>query len=157
MKEYLKRGAVSFAISSFVGLIVNLIIDLIVNACSEEKGFISMSPEFRDLFPTPAAAAYVNIILYGLIGATFAFMTFIFDIERLGFLVQSILYFLLTGIILTGITILLWQLHRYPRALIPTITGYGMTYLIMGTMQYRELKEDIRKINDTLVLNREEG
>ncbi len=149
VKEILKRGAVSFAISAMAGLTVNLIIDVIVNAAGRD-GFISVSPETRALFPTPAIAAYVNVLLYGLIGATFATMTFIFEIERLGFVIQSILYFLMTSAVLVVITAFIWQLHRYPQALIPTIAGYAVTFLIMGVNQYRTLKRDVRDINREL-------
>ncbi len=149
VKEILKRGAISFSISAMAGLIVNLTIDVIVNAAGKE-GFISVSPDTRALFPTPAIAAYVNVLLYGLIGATFATMTFIFEIDRLGFILQGILYFLTTGTVLTVITTFIWQLHRYPQALIPTIAGYAVTYLIMGINQYRTLKRDISDINREL-------
>ena len=150
MKEYLKRAAVSFAISSFVGLMVNLVIDVIVNAVGT-SGFTAISPATRALFPTTEIAAYTNVLLYGLIGATFAGMTFLFDIDRLGFVVQSILYFITTAIVLVVITILLWQLHKHPKALIPTIAGYAMTYIIMGIVEYRELKRNVRMINEELL------
>ena len=149
MKEILKRGAISFSISATIGLVVNLIIDIIVNAAGNED-FVSISPDTRALFATPAIAAYVNVLLYGLIGATFAMMTFIFDIDRLGFVIQNILYFLMTGVVLTVITVFVWKLHRYPQALIPTLTGYGVTFLIIGINQYRTLKKDIKDINREL-------
>ena len=145
----LKRGVVSFAISAMVGLIINLVIDVTVNAAGKE-GFISISPEAQSLFPTPAIAAYVNVLLYGTIGATFAMMTFLFEIDRLGFVIQSILYFITTSIVLVGITIVLWQLHKHPQALVPTIMGYAVTYFIMFTVEYRELKKNIREINQEL-------
>ncbi|MBR0146421.1 MAG: DUF3021 domain-containing protein [Eubacterium sp.] len=149
LKQTLKRGAVSFSISAIIGLLINLVIDLCVNAAGNE-GFMSMSPEARALFPTPAIAAYVNVLLYGAIGATFAMMTFLFEIDRLGFVIQSILYFVLTSLVLVGITILLWQLHRHPKALIPTLAGYAVTYFIMFTVEYKELKKNIREINREL-------
>ena len=77
IKELLKKGAISFAISSFVGAIINLIIDVVVNSMGVSD-FCSISPEFRALFPTTVIAAYFNILLYGIIGATFAMMTFIY-------------------------------------------------------------------------------
>ena len=149
LKTTLKRGAVSFSISAIIGLLINLIVDICVNAAGND-GFMSMSPEARALFPTPVIAAYVNVLLYGAIGATFAMMTFLFEIDRLGFVIQSILYFLLTSIVLVGITILLWQLHKHPQALVPTIAGYAVTYFIMFTVEYKELKKNIREINEEL-------
>ena len=149
MKEYLKRGLLSFSLSAFSGLIVNLIIDAIVNAPGDPP-FYSMSPDFRDLFPTPAIAAYVNILLYGVIGFAFAAMTFLFDLKKLGLLIQWLLYFLSTSIVCVGITTLLWQLHKYPRAFFMTIGGYGITYVIIAINQYRTLKKEVREINESL-------
>ena len=150
LKDTLKKGLISFAISSFSGLIVNLLIDLIVNAVGGPEDFCSISPEFRALFPTTTIAAYVNLLLYGLIGATFAMMTFIYSLERIGFIVQSIIYFLVTGTVCVLITTILWQLQRYPQALILTLTGYGASHILMITIQYRRLKKDILEINSEL-------
>ena len=149
MRTVLERGGISFAISSFAGTLINFIIDLIGNACGI-SGFISISPDFRCLFPTPVMAAYVNIFLYGLIGATFAVMTVIFECNRIGFLIQGLIYFLVTAIVSVGITILFWQLHHHPAALICTLLGYGATYVIMGFVQYRRLKQDVQYINEEL-------
>ena len=55
MKETLKKGFISFAISAICGLIVNLVIDIVVNACGV-KGFVSMSDQYVAMFPTTAMA-----------------------------------------------------------------------------------------------------
>ncbi|MBO6165754.1 MAG: DUF3021 domain-containing protein [Eubacterium sp.] len=149
MKEILKRGFIGFAMSALIGTAVNLIIDIIANAVGAEN-FISMSPEFRSLFPTPVIAAYVNVFLYGIIGATFSVMSFIYDVNKLGVVLQNIIYFLVTAPVAVGIAILIWQLHHYPEAIISTIAGYGLCYLIIGILQYRKLKDDIRQINEEL-------
>ena len=147
MKEVLKRGFTSFALSSFAGLIVNLIIDLIMNARGM-TGFSSMSPDYVALFPSVTIAAYVNILLYGVIGATFALCAYIYEIEKIGFIIQSIIYFIITSSVCVGITILLWQLHKYPSAFISTLAGYLATHVIMMVIEYRKLKADIKVINE---------
>ena len=147
MKEVLKRGFTSFALSSFAGLIVNLIIDIIMNARGLEV-FSSMSPDYVALFPSVTIAAYVNILLYGVIGATFALSVYIYEIERIGFIIQSIIYFVITSSVCVGITILLWQLHKYPVAFISTLAGYLATHIIMMVIEYRKLKADIKVINE---------
>ena len=147
MKEVLKRGFTSFALSSFAGLIVNLIIDIIMNARGLE-GFSSMSPDYVALFPSVTIAAYVNVLLYGVIGATFALSTYIYEVERIGFIIQSIIYFIITSSVCVGITILLWQLHKYPAAFISTLAGYLATHIIMMVIEYRKLKADIKVINE---------
>ncbi len=154
MKELLRRTAVSFAISSLAGLLVNLVIDAVANQAGGD-GFIAMSPAFVAMFKTPVLAAYVNVLLYGAIGAVFAAMTMIFEARRIGVILQWILYFCVTSIVCMIITILLWQLHRYPVALVCTFLGYGVTYFIMGVIQYRKLKADIKTINETVILEKE--
>ena len=149
MKEYLKRGLLSFSLSSFSGLIVNLIIDAIANSAGDPP-FYSMSPDFRALFTTPAMAAYTNVLLYGVIGFAFAAMTFLFDLKKMGLLIQWLLYFLSTGAVCITITTLLWQLHRYPRAFFMTVGGYGITYIIIAISQYLNLKKDVKEINESL-------
>ncbi len=146
MKEVLKRSVFSFFISSFAGVTVNLIIDCILNA-SGEAGFISMSPDYVRLFPTPVIAAYVNVLLYGLIGFTFSVMTFIFSVERIGLLLQNIIYFVVTSAVCVSITMILWQLQKYPAAFICTLAGYAATHVIMFIIEYRNLKNDINEIN----------
>ena len=150
MKEALKRIVVSFAISAICGLIVNLVIDAVVNTAGSRTGFISMSPEFLKIFPTPVLAAYINILLYGVIGAVFSGMTLIFECRRIGYIVQSLIYFISTAVVWILITVLVWQLHRYPQALIATIAGYTVTYVIIGALTYRRLKRDISEINSVL-------
>ena len=146
MKTVLKRSATSFCISAFAGIIVNLIIDAVVNASGRE-GFISMSPDYVRLFPTPVIAAYVNVLLYGLIGFTFAAMTFIFSCERIGLLLQNIIYFAVTSAVCVSITMILWQLQKYPAASICTLAGYAGTHVIMFIVEYKNLKKDITDIN----------
>lgn len=151
MKECLRRTGVSFAISALAGLLVNLIIDVIANLAGQ-TGFAAMSPAFAAMFKTPVMAAYVNVLLYGAIGAVFAAMTIIFEARKIGVILQWIIYFLVTSALCTTITIFLWQLHRYPMALVCTIFGYGITYFIMGVVQYRRLKADIKTINEKVIL-----
>lgn len=149
-RTMLKNGLISFFISSFAGLLVNLIIDLTVNA-SGGRAFSSMSPEFVALFPTPVMAAYVNILLYGLIGFTFSTMSFIYSVEKMSLLLQSIIYFLVTASVCMAITTLLWQLQKYPAAFVSTLAGYAVTHVIMFVVNYKTLKKDIDEINQISV------
>ncbi len=150
MKEVLKRGMISFTISAFCGLAINLLIDVIVNL-NGVKGFVSMSYLYVKMFPTEAMAAYVNILLYGIIGFVFAAMTFIYDMERLGFLFQSIIYFIVTGGFSVAVTVFLWQLHHYPSAFIGTLIGYAVSHIIIFVVEYRALRKDVKEINELYI------
>ncbi|MBO6159198.1 MAG: DUF3021 family protein [Firmicutes bacterium] len=147
---------ISFTISAFCGLLINLLIDVIVNL-NGVKGFVSMSYLYVKIFPTEAMAAYVNILIYGMIGFVFAAMTFIYDMERLGFLFQSILYFVVTGGFSVAVTVFLWQLHHYPSAFIGTLTGYLMTHIIIFIVEYRTLRKDVKEINTLYIADAEKN
>lgn len=147
IKEYLNRIFISFSVSAFMGVLINLIIDAVANATGN-AGFISMSPQYVALFPTPVIAAYCNVLIYGIIGAVFSGATIIYEVERIGFVIQSLIYFLITASASMGITVVLWQLHRYPAAFISTMAGYLATHIIMITIEYRKVKADIKAINE---------
>lgn len=147
IKEYLTRIFISFSVSAFMGVLINLIIDAVANATGN-AGFISMSPQYVALFPTPVIAAYCNVLIYGIIGAVFSGATIIYEVERIGFVIQSLIYFLITASASMGITVVLWQLHRYPAAFISTMAGYLATHIIMITIEYRKVKADIKAINE---------
>lgn len=150
MKTILRRCIISFCLSSFSGLIVNLVIDAIVNAVNPGSGFVAISPDFVALFPTAVIAGYVNILLYGIIGTTFAAMTFIYEIRKIGILIQGLIYCLATSLVWIPITMLLWQLYKYPEALISTIIGYTFSYIVVSVISYKKLRNDISAINDLI-------
>ncbi|MCQ2496405.1 MAG: DUF3021 domain-containing protein [Lachnospiraceae bacterium] len=150
MKTILQRCGISFTISALSGLIVNLIIDVIMNTVNPGSSFVSMSPEFLALFPSPVIAGYVNILLYGIIGTAFAGMTVIYEVQRLGLLIQSLIYFLTTSLVWIPITMFLWQLYKYPQALISTVIGYFFSYVIVSIISYKQLRRDISEINERI-------
>ncbi len=146
-----KRCAFSFAISAISGLVVNMLIEMIVRQVTGVKDFIPISLEYMELFPTVTLALEVHILLYGLIGMTFAAMMFIFECHSIGFLIQNILYFLATSVVWIPIVTFVWQLQKYPSALIGTLTGFGVTYGIISAIAYYSIKKDVKQINEMLM------
>ncbi len=153
MRSVFKRVFFSFNISCLCGLLVNLFIDLVVNALTISP-FVSISPAFVNAFPTAVTAAYVNVLLYGLIGAAFGGLTFIYDCDRIGFVVQNIIYFLGTSVVWVFVSIVLWQLYKYPSALISTVSGYAVTYIIVTIIVYKNMRKSVQQVN-TLLNNSE--
>ena len=78
-------------------------------------------------------------------------MTFVFDLERVGFIIQAVIYFVVTCAVFVGITIVLWQLQRLPEALISSLAGYAVTYVIMCVIMYKQLKRDMEEINKSII------
>lgn len=143
----LKRCSISFAISCICGTVTNLLIEVIVRAVTGLDEFSTMTPEFVSMFPSETIAVEVNILLYGIIGAGFSAMTFIYEQDRIGFVIQNMLYFILTAIIWVPIVVLIWQIDNYWKALVGTLIGFSVTYIIMTVVGYRTTKGTIKEIN----------
>lgn len=149
-KIILKRAATSFCISAMCGMLVNLLVELIVRQVTGDTAFVPLSPEYRQCFPSDTIAMEINVLLYGVIGAAFSAATVVYEWDRIGFLIQNLIYFLLTGLVWVPIVTLLWQLVRYPEALISTLTGFVATYIIMSIVGYRIIRRDVGEINKAL-------
>lgn len=148
VKTYMiKRCVESFGNSAVCGTIVILLIEVIVRIVTGVEDFIPFAPEYVALFPSESIAVGVNTLLYGVIGATFSAMIFIYEIDRIGFVIQNILYCIFTGIVWLPIVTLIWQLQKYPKAFWGTIIGFVCTYVIMSIVGYQITKKDVEQIN----------
>lgn len=141
-----KRCIKTFIYSSFFGMLINLIIEIIVRAVSGFD-YSPVTPEFIALFPSVSIAYAVDTLLYGFIGLTYALMLFVFGFDRIGFVIQSIIYYITTGIVCIPIIIFIWRLDKYPSALISTIIGFIVTDIIMTVVSYNITKKNIASIN----------
>ena len=147
MKEVLKRSFCSFCISAVCGAFMNLMIEIVVRMVTGIEDFSPLSPEYVALFPSERIAVEVNILLYGVIGAVFSAMTFIYEKPEIGFVLQNLIYCILTGIFWVPIVVFIWQLNRYPQAFYGTISGFIATYIIMSVVGYKITKKEVEAIN----------
>lgn len=143
--KYAKKSLFSFMISAMAGMLVLLIIETISRACGNDRN--PLTPEFLALFPSDTIAFGVDILLYGMFGLAFAGWSFLYEIDRLGFVVQNMLYMLGTGIIWIPIVMLMWKLYKYPPAMIFTIAGFVVTHIIMSIIIYNNTKKEVNSIN----------
>ncbi len=147
MKKIIIRCGFSFIISAFSGMVVNMLIELMIQMITKDSGLNPLSPEFRGLFETERMAVYVNTLLYGLIGATFAGFTVIYEMERIGYIIQNLIYYIGTACVWVPVVMFMWQLWRYPFALVSTFVGFVLTYIIMTIVGYKIKQQEIDDIN----------
>ena len=74
-------------------------------------------------------------------------MTFIYEKPEIGFVLQNLIYCILTGIFWVPIVVFIWQLNRYPQAFYGTISGFIATYIIMSVVGYKITKKEVEAIN----------
>ncbi len=138
----------SFAFSCTTSTVILALIELISSALGHR--IAPLTPEFISYFPSETIATEVDILLYGIFGAAFSGMTFIYEIDSLGFVVQNIIYCFSTSVVWIPIVTFIWQLWKYPQALICTIIGFIVTYLIMTIIAYNTTRKDITDVNRML-------
>lgn len=147
MKTMLKRCAGSFAISCVCGAIANLLIEVIVRAVTGMENFSPLTAEYLSLFPSESIAVEVNILLYGVIGAGFSAMMFIYEQDKIGFVIQNLIYYVLTALVWVPIVVFVWQINKYREALVCTLIGFLASYVIMTVVGYKVTKKDVKEIN----------
>lgn len=145
----LKRIGNSFIYTCFFALVCNIVIELVVRMVSSFD-YSPLTPEYINMFPSQTIAYGVDILLYGVIGVAFAGFLFLYEQERIGYIVQSILYFVFTGLVWIPIITFIWQLWRYPEALVCTIIGFVITNIIMMIVGYQTTKKNIKQLNEAL-------
>lgn len=148
-----KKCATGFAFSAICGLLVNMLIEIIVQTVTGMDNFNPIPPEYMKMFASERIAIEVYILLYGVIGAAFSGMTFIYEYHEIGIFLQNLIYLCLTGAVWIPILTLLWQLQKHPYALAGTLLGYAGSYIIISFIGYNTAKKDIGMINVVLKEN----
>lgn len=152
MKKWMIRICSSFAISAISGLVVNMVVELIVRMVTGMEEFPLVSQGFTALFPSKTLAVEVNILLYGMIGAVFSAAAFIYEKDNIGFLIQNLLYMIMTACVWVPIVCMLWQLQKNMPAFISTLSGFMLTYMIMSFVGYQMTRKEVEDINRLLLM-----
>lgn len=139
-KELTKRIIDGFSYAAAINVVVALICILVFK---EEP----LVPSYSAYFENKSMALLVQIILTGVISGTFAGGTILFEQAKLGLLLQSLLYFLLTTAVCIPITGFCWGLFVYKTSAIIFLCNYFATYFICWTVAYRNSVKEVREIN----------
>lgn len=70
-----------------------------------------------------------------------------FEQAKMGLLLQSLLYFLLTTAVCIPITGFCWGLFVYKTSALIFLCNYSATYFICWTVAYRSSVKEVREIN----------
>ena len=139
-KELTKRIIDGFSYAAAINVVVALICILVFK---EEP----LVPSYSAYFENKSMALLIQIILTGVISGTFAGGTILFEQAKLGLLLQSLLYFLLTTAVCIPITGFCWGLFVYKTSALIFLCNYSATYFICWTVAYRSSVKEVREIN----------
>lgn len=139
-KELTKRIIDGFSYAAAINVVVALICILVFRV-------EPLVPSYSAYFKNKSMALLIQIILTGVISGTFAGGTILFEQAKLGLLLQSLLYFLLTTAVCIPITGFCWGLFVYKTSAIIFLCYYFATYFICWTVAYRSSVKEVREIN----------
>ena len=139
-KELTKRIIDGFSYAAAINVVVALICILVFRV-------EPLVPSYSAYFKNKSMALLIQIILTGVISGTFAGGTILFEQAKLGLLLQSLLYFLLTTAVCIPITGFCWGLFVYKTSAIIFLCNYFATYFICWTVAYRSSVIEVREIN----------
>ena len=139
-KELTKRIIDGFSYAAAINVVVALICILVFKV-------EPLVPSYSAYFENKSMALLIQIILTGVISGTFAGGTILFEQAKLGLLLQSLLYFLLTTAVCIPITGFCWGLFVYKTSAIIFLCNYFATYFICWTVAYRSSVKEVREIN----------
>lgn len=139
-KELTKRIIDGFSYAVAINVVVALICILVFK-------IEPLVPSYSAYFENKSMALLVQIILTGVISGTFSGGTILFEQAKLGLLLQSLLYFLLTTAVCIPITGFCWGLFVYKTSALIFLCNYSATYFICWTVAYRSSVKEVREIN----------
>ena len=142
LKKILTRSAVSAPIS----IVANQLITIIVSLAIGDGRYFPVTPAFAAMFESELAPVITQIALIGLVGATFAGSSVIFEIDHWSFLRQGVVHLAVTSAVFLPVCMLCWRPVNLASAL--SLAGcwlfvYGCTWL----SKYLTWRHSIKKLN----------
>lgn len=113
-------------------------------------GGTPLLPEYAGRFDNDVKALLVQLILIGLMSAVLGGGSIIMELERLGLIVQSAIYFIISLCVWLFVGDFCWCITKYPLAFISVVVSYTVSYIICWTIQYSICRKNIADINKKL-------
>lgn len=146
LKNALIRGTLSFSCS----VAINVVFYTVIIALGGFGGHLPMLPEYLALFENETLAMLTQCVLVGFSAAVFGAGTVIMQIEKIGLVIQSILYFILTTAVWVPVACLCWGMHKYAGSMVTFGISYVISYTISWWIQYKDCKKNVEQINRRL-------
>ena len=140
MLKVLNRAWNGFAYAVAINLFVYFTIVCITNN-------LPLVPSYREYVGNDAFAIMLQLMLVGVMSAVFAGGTVIFEESKIGLLLQSILYFVVTSIVWIPVFGFCFGLFVYRQTMISFSLSYIGTYVICWLVTYRTSRREVETIN----------
>ena len=146
LKEIIKRGLLGFMIGVFIGETI-----LILESINAADGnFYAVSAYLTSNAGSELGAVIVQYLITGILGLTFSAGSIIFEIDRWSLLLQTVVHFAVTSVIMyiSG-----FFCGWFPHTVSSTVIWFVMfiiIYVIFWVSFYNYFKKKTREINESL-------
>ena len=148
-KKALARGAVSYCVSTTIGVLTALV--TLLNGAETV-----CVPTFVERMGSESAALLLQPLLIGLIGFAFGAGSALFQIERWSLLKQGAAHFSITATVWIGVELICFSPITPPVVISFTVSA-AATYAITWGIQYFVWRAQVRKLNEQIHRKNEEN
>ena len=142
LKKALSRALVSAPLCMLISHLVGIVVSL----CNGDGRYSPVTPSFAARFESAATAVLVQQLLIGLVGATFAACSLIFEIERWSFLKQGLVHLAATSVVLIPVCLYCWMPESRGGAL-ALIGSWLFSYTSTWLSQYLLYRHRVRALD----------
>lgn len=145
LKKMLSRALVS----AVACMAINQLVGIVRSLAAGDGQYSPVTPAFEARFASATTAVIVQLLLIGLVGATFAACSVIFEIERWSFLKQGALHLLATSAVTVPVCLYCWMPESAAGAWV-LVGSWVFCYAITWLAQYLIYRHRVRRLNEKI-------
>lgn len=144
LKGFLIRAANSFMYSIGMTTVIYVIV-------LKFFGITPLLTDYSTRFDSDVEALLVQLVLIGTMSAALGGGSILMELEKLGLIVQSAIYFVISLCVWLLVGDFCWCITKYPQAFVSVVVSYSVSYVICWVIQYRLCKKNIEEINKKIM------
>lgn len=142
----LKKALARAATSAVVCMLINQLVGICVSLSRGDGRYSPVTPAFEARFASTMTAVIVQLLLIGLVGATFAACSVIFEIERWSFVKQGLVHLAITSAVAIPVCLYCWKPENTAWAL-GLCGSWLFTYTVTWFSQYLLYRHRVRALD----------
>ena len=142
LKKILSRALVS----AVACMAINQLVGIVRSLAAGDGRYSPVTPGFEARFASPTAAVIAQMLLIGLVGATFAGCSVIFENERWSFLKQGALHLLITSLVGVPVCLYCWMPETTGGAVVLAVS-WLLCYVATWLSQYLIYRHRVRALD----------
>lgn len=145
-KKIILRGLLGFPLGLAMGYFITIIISLIL-----AQGLYSpCAPEMTAAVGSEIKAVLLQAFLCGLLGSGCAAGSVIWEIEKLGLVKQTGIYFLIISAVMMPTAYISYWMEHSLKGVLSYFGIFVIIFAVIWAVQYTVAKRNVKKMNETL-------